>query len=148
MKRTPLRRKGKFKAHSNETKTYRLKRTPSQIQAYAVECRAKRLADPTAAELAFADILGTWGEYFEREHIIYYADRFLILDFYLPASKLAVECDGSAHRTTKKYDAERDEFLESLGIKTIRFTNSEVLKTPELCLQKVTDEHHNRASLS
>jgi very-short-patch-repair endonuclease len=51
-----------------------------------------------------------------------------ILDFYCGAVKLAVELDGSQHFEPEaiRYDEIRTSFLNSLGIKVIRFTNSDV----------------------
>ncbi|MEK7535984.1 MAG: endonuclease domain-containing protein [Patescibacteria group bacterium] len=51
-----------------------------------------------------------------------------ILDFYCPATKLAVELDGSKHETKieQEYDRNRDDYLNEAGIKVLRFKNSEV----------------------
>ena len=50
-----------------------------------------------------------------------------ILDFYCPKLLLAIEIDGDSH--DKKYwqDKNRDWYMEIRGIKTIRFTNEQVL---------------------
>ena len=51
-----------------------------------------------------------------------------ILDFYCAKAKLAVELDGSQHYEENKiaYDKNRTTWLESLGIKVMRFTNIDV----------------------
>lgn len=51
-----------------------------------------------------------------------------IVDFYCPKLKLAVEVDGDSHYTDRaiKYDQERDQWINSLGITIIRFTNLDV----------------------
>jgi len=51
-----------------------------------------------------------------------------ILDFYCSSVKLAVELDGSQHYEAEKviYDRTRIRFLETIGIKVIRFTNIDV----------------------
>ena len=48
-----------------------------------------------------------------------------ILDFYCPGAKLCVELDGSSHYTYQgaKEDAVRTAFLNTKGIKVIRFEN-------------------------
>ena len=53
-----------------------------------------------------------------------------ILDFYCAAAKLAVELDGSQHYTEegKQHDTVRTRFLESLGIRVVRYPNSIVMK--------------------
>jgi very-short-patch-repair endonuclease len=57
----------------------------------------------------------------------YSVDRY-ILDFYCPEKKLGIELDGSQHAEEKiiQYDQVRTTFLESYGIRIIRFWNSEV----------------------
>ncbi|NLV40529.1 MAG: DUF559 domain-containing protein [Candidatus Hydrogenedentes bacterium] len=51
-----------------------------------------------------------------------------ILDFFCPEKMLAVEVDGSTHRhpDVGARDVERQERLEALGIRVIRFTETEV----------------------
>jgi len=60
---------------------------------------------------------------FRRQHTI---DRF-IADFYCAEARLVVEVDGPIHEYTPEEDAIRQEFLESLGLRVIRFTNNKVL---------------------
>lgn len=132
MKRPHLRRKGKFHAKDNPLKTYKTKRKPEEIKAYAEACRLQRLANPTEGEIATARILESLGINYQPEHVIFYADRFLILDFWIESHNTAIEVDGNAHSDTQKFDAQRDAFLESTGIRTLRLVNKEVLKTPEI----------------
>ncbi len=51
-----------------------------------------------------------------------------IVDFYCDQAKLVVELDGSQHyeQRGQEHDAERTAFLESLGLKVLRFTNLDV----------------------
>ena len=51
-----------------------------------------------------------------------------IVDFYCAAAKLVVEVDGAPHFTEQglAYDRERTWYLESLGLKVIRFSNSSI----------------------
>ena len=53
-----------------------------------------------------------------------------IVDFYGVEAKLVVELDGSQHHEPDAiaYDLERTKVLESLGIKVIRFDNSQVFE--------------------
>lgn len=57
----------------------------------------------------------------------YSVDKFVI-DFYSPELKLAIEIDGNSHFEdgAAEYDQARQEFMESVGIKFIRFTNNDV----------------------
>jgi very-short-patch-repair endonuclease len=52
-----------------------------------------------------------------------------ILDFYVPASHLAIEVDGETHGTdeAQAYDAARTACLASHDIRVLRFTNRDVM---------------------
>ncbi len=50
-----------------------------------------------------------------------------ILDFAARREKLTIELDGDSHVGREAYDARRTHFLESLGWKVLRFTNSEAM---------------------
>jgi very-short-patch-repair endonuclease len=56
-----------------------------------------------------------------------------IVDFHAPAARLAVEVDGSQHQTEahKTADQARDRFLNSQGLRVLRFDNLAVLKNIE-----------------
>ncbi len=53
-----------------------------------------------------------------------------IADFYIPSAKLVIELDGSQHYSEegKEYDTQRDEYMTSLGITVLRYTNTEITK--------------------
>ncbi len=81
---------------------------------------------PTQAEFIMWQYLrkNKFGYKFTRQKPI---DRF-ILDFYCSKLLLVVEIDGDSHNNKQNYDFQRDSFLErSFNIKTIRFTNDEIL---------------------
>jgi len=59
---------------------------------------------------------------FRRQHPI---DRFIV-DFYCSKAHLVIEVDGLIHQYTQEQDAVRQEFLESLGFRVLRFTNDQV----------------------
>jgi len=52
-----------------------------------------------------------------------------VLDFYSPELRLAIEIDGGYHQKADQidYDKARQQLLESLEIKFLRFTNDEIL---------------------
>lgn len=62
------------------------------------------------------------GEHIRRQHPY----GMYILDFYCFKSGLVIELDGAIHRFSKSYDKERTEYLESTGLKVIRFKNEDV----------------------
>ena len=51
-----------------------------------------------------------------------------ILDFYIPSAKLAIEIDGQQHKLAenREDDRIRDEYLNSLGITVVRYTNDDI----------------------
>ena len=59
---------------------------------------------------------------FDRQRII----GNYIVDFYVKALGLIVEVDGSSHDNKQAYDAARQAYLESFGLKFFRCTNFEV----------------------
>lgn len=63
-----------------------------------------------------------------------------IVDFYCPTEQLVVELDGEVHfdEEAKKYDAERTKYLESLGLKVIRFENQEVIYNLDNVLKEIS----------
>lgn len=51
-----------------------------------------------------------------------------VVDFYCPRKKLVVEIDGDTHYigNAASYDQVRDNYLKSLGLKVLHFTNLDV----------------------
>jgi very-short-patch-repair endonuclease len=65
-----------------------------------------------------------------------------IIDFFCPRAKLVVEVDGSQHFSdeTTEYDRIRDEYMRSLGLKVLRFTNTEVMTNIEGVIKRIEKE--------
>ena len=78
------------------------------------------------------------GYKFRRQHSV----GPYILDFYCPASLLAIELDGDSHFTDKgiEYDRERTAFLNGLNIRVLRFINSDVFDNLDSVCEKILDE--------
>ena len=83
---------------------------------------------------------------FRRQYII----GPYIADFYCHRAKLVIELDGSQHYDTSEMekDAQRTRYLESLGLKVLRFTNldvrrhfQDVCEAINLTVQKRTAAH-------
>jgi very-short-patch-repair endonuclease len=66
----------------------------------------------------------------------------LVIDFYCPSARLAIEVDGESHFSdvAKRKDKIRDEFIKSLKIRLLRFTNREVTDNIEGVLEKIAGE--------
>jgi very-short-patch-repair endonuclease len=75
--------------------------------------------------LLWMQIIGkSLGVQFHRQVPI---DEFIV-DFYCHEIFLAIEVDGSSHDTKYDYDMSRQDKLEKLGVKFIRFDDLEVKK--------------------
>ena len=83
------------------------------------------------------------GYKFRRQHLIgkYY------LDFFCEEAELNIELDGSQHGfpDQRKHDEEREKFLKSLGIKTLRFWNSRLRRDAQTIRDTVFNELQTRA---
>ncbi len=79
------------------------------------------------------DFLRTYQPQWYRQRIV----GNFILDFYCPKAHLAIEIDGGQRYENDKanQDEKRTYSLQGLGIKTIRFTNHDVIQSfDEVCL--------------
>ncbi len=75
------------------------------------------------------------GTRFKRQESI----GHFIIDFYCPKSKLAIEIDGVQHQNNLEYDQERTWFLNSLGIKVLRFGNDEVNQDVDVVVKRIEE---------
>ncbi|MES2049547.1 MAG: endonuclease domain-containing protein [Pseudomonadota bacterium] len=73
------------------------------------------------------------GAKFRRQHPV---GRY-ILDFYCDEKKLAIELDGSQHVDQSEYDQQRDVYLNTLGIRVLRFWNNQMLQETEAVLEVI-----------
>lgn len=82
-----------------------------------------------------------YGRKFRRQHSI----ENYIVDFYCPEEKLVIELDGEGHFNVqgREYDRKRTEFLNTLGIRVIRFENKIVLEFLPQVLQEIKDSFRN-----
>ncbi len=72
-----------------------------------------------------------WYLFLRKYPVKIYKQRIIgkfIVDFYCASAKLVIELDGSQHyeEPAMAYDQERSIFLESLGLRVIRFSNREI----------------------
>jgi adenine-specific DNA-methyltransferase len=72
---------------------------------------------------------------FRRQHAI----GPYIVDFYCREAALVVELDGGGHaeELQGEYDAERSLWLESRGLRVVRFWNNEVLGNIEGVVEQI-----------
>lgn len=110
------------KAESKKTRKYLRKNSTRAENILWQELRGKKLIDTK----------------FKRQFAV---DKY-ILDFYCPEIKLAIELDGEIHndRYVTANDKVRTTFLNSYGIKVIRFKNEEIFESVERVLEKLKEE--------
>ncbi len=70
------------------------------------------------------DFLRTLPIHFSRQKVI----GNYIADFYCASQKLVIELDGSQHYEDEgqEYDRRRDEYMQSLGLTVVRYSNLEI----------------------
>ena len=70
----------------------------------------------------------------------YSVDHFVI-DFYCPKLKLAIEVDGESHNNPeqKKYDIQRQKYLEEFDINFVRIKDEDLLGNPNKAFMKIED---------
>lgn len=73
------------------------------------------------------------GYKFRCQHPLY---RY-VLDFYCHEKRLAIEIDGKIHDSRQEYDKYRDEFLQSIGIYTLRIKDEDVLNNMEIVIEMI-----------
>jgi very-short-patch-repair endonuclease len=80
---------------------------------------------------------------FRRQHPL--GDYYL--DFFCEEAELNIELDGGQHGfpDQQKHDAEREKFLKSRGIKTLRFWNSQMRRNAQVIRDAIFNELQARA---
>ena len=71
-----------------------------------------------------------------------------IADFYCAELNLVIEIDGDSHfeQNAEKYDLERNNFMNGLGIRVLRFTNREIVENLDgvlLVLKEIIEQSKN-----
>jgi very-short-patch-repair endonuclease len=77
------------------------------------------------------------------QNVQFYRQKIIgtfILDFYSREPKLAIELDGNQHLTSAHIakDNNRDEYLKTIGILVLRFSNLEISNQLESVLSKIS----------
>ncbi len=80
---------------------------------------------------------GLEGRKFRRQHPF----GPYILDFYCPSARLVVELDGGQHYEDEglRSDEVRTRYLESRGLRVLRFTNLEALQETDAVLNSILE---------
>ena len=72
-----------------------------------------------------------WYDFLKNQSLTFNRQKVLrnyIVDFYCASAKLVIEIDGSQHYEDigKKKDIQRDNFLKSLGLRVLRYSNYDI----------------------
>ena len=118
--------------------TYKRSKTDIHTLPHLAEFRSKLRKRLTPAEAAFWNLVKNSrldGRKFRRQHSV----GNYILDFYCPSEKLSIELDGERHFTgpATLNDRSRRLFIESQGIRMIRFENKRVFEDTEWVLDVI-----------
>lgn len=65
-----------------------------------------------------------------------------IVDFYSFEKKLVIEVDGDSHfvsEEAEKYDQKRSQYIQSNGLRILRFTNIEIMQNIEGCIARIEE---------
>jgi very-short-patch-repair endonuclease len=62
-----------------------------------------------------------------------------IVDFYCSKLKLVIEVDGLTHIEKEEYDIKRQNYLESMGLKLLRFFDNDVRQNMEGVIAAIYD---------
>ncbi len=98
---------------------------PAELHRKMVETARQFRKEPTQSEAILWDALRARqlkGVKFRRQHPI----GPFIVDFYAPSERLIVEVDGPIHANQQNADQDRQQILESLGLRVIRLSAQEV----------------------
>jgi primosomal protein N' len=110
-------------------------RSPAHLWHFLKPLAAQMRQEPTPAENHLWQHLRRkqLEHRFHRQHGI---ERFIV-DFFAPDNHLVIEVDGDIHQYTPEEDAVRQAFLESQGLRVLRFTNEQVLGNVEEVLEQI-----------
>ena len=106
------------------------------------QARALRRSMTREEKHLWYDFLSSYPVRFRRQRPI----GEYIVDFYCPKARLVVELDGQCHNTgeIRRHDAERTAYLESLGLKVIRFFDYDIWKNFDRICRHIDVETKNR----
>ncbi|MES2807836.1 MAG: DUF559 domain-containing protein [Bacteroidota bacterium] len=122
---------------AHEAGNYRETADPVYYEQLKDYSRSNR-SQPTEAENILWQFLRKeqTGYKFRRQHAI---DQY-IADFVSLEKGLVVELDGHHHKLIKEADDARTETLNHFGFKVIRFTNDEVMRSPQHVFEQIKEK--------
>lgn len=107
----------------------------SSLKPYSRELR-KNMTDAERLLWSKVRMKQLKGYQFYRQRII----GDYIVDFFCPRAKLVIEVDGGQHYSDEiGADRRRDEYMMSLGLRVLRFSDTDVLKNTGGAVEKIID---------
>ena len=93
-----------------------------------------------------------WYDFFKTLNVTVNRQKVIgnyIVDFYISSAKIVIELDGSQHYEDKgkENDAIRDEYLNSLGIMVLRYSNPDINQRFESVCEDIL-KHINTSSVT
>ena len=90
-----------------------------------------------------------WHEFLKQYPVKFYRQKILgnyIVDFYCYKAEIIVEIDGKHHfeEFNFEYDNIRAQYFKSMEIKTMRFTNEQILNNPQHVFNLIDNEVKSR----
>ena len=66
----------------------------------------------------------------------------MLVDFYCPEIRLAIEIDGDVdgYNLQRRKDKQKEEYLRTLGVKLLRFTNGNITDSMDWVLKKIVSK--------
>jgi len=105
---------------------------PEDIRAFARDLRS-RMTDAEALLWMLLRNRRIAGAKFRRQH----PEGRYILDFYCDEKKLGIELDGGQHGEVVEYDQQRDSWLQTQGIRMLRFWNNQMMTETEAVMEAI-----------
>ena len=98
-----------------------------RTRKWVEESRKRLLKEATLPEKITARMMAGMEERPTRQAFFMIRKRCYFLDFFFSRLMLAVEIDGSVHKLKKAHDKKRDADFRSIGIRTLRIKNKDVM---------------------
>ena len=122
-----------------------LNKNPELIQVITTQTKELRKKSTKAERIFWEELRNRkfLNKKFYRQYAIIHdilgKETFYIVDFYSFEEKLVIELDGEIHNFRLKQDNQKVDVLKSLGLRIIRFKNSEVENNVKGVMQKLKE---------
>jgi len=91
-----------------------------------------------------------WFEILKKTNIKWIKQKIIgnyIVDFVAFKVKFVIEVDDQSHNNRVLYDNQRTKFLETMGIKVIRYTNQQVINNTQVVFEDIVNKLQSASSI-